>query len=436
MSYSRSLRSMRSSRCCSLLALVLTFVVAPHAWSAERQVSFEDALHLAVERAPMLRARESQIAATKEEAARAAALPDPKLKFGVANLPVTGADALDLSADFMTMKQIGVMQEFPARAKRRARQLVADHVVAQAQALSVVEQLAVRQAVSQAWITLWAAEQEVRALQALKGPTAAAVRSAKARLAGGTGTAVEAMATQNAALELEDRMDAAEATREAARAGLALWLGEDPLSLDLAGSPPELMTLSVDAATLLSSIDRQAPLRLWSAREAVAEAEVSSAIAEKRPDWSLGVNYGQRGRSPEGASRSDMVMIEFSIDLPLFARNRQDRGISARRADLQAVTAEHDDARRRQLESVRMTLAEWQGLRRRVMRQETDALPLAGDRSRVALAAYAGGADLQPWLEARRDEIELHIDYARNLGELGRAWAALAYLLPDEESAP
>ena len=419
----------------SACLLAFSFALAP-VWAAAADLSFDDALRLAAERAPMLRARQSQLAATREEAARAAALPDPQLTLGLANWPVTGADAFDLRADDMTMKQIGVMQEFPARAKRQARQSVADRTVEQAQALSTAEQLGVRQVVAKAWIALWAAQQEVAALQALREPAAVAVRTAKARLSGGTGSAVDAMATQGAALELENRIDAAGVLLQAARATLARWLGTEPTDLRAEGAPPELTALPVTPATLLSSIDRQAPLLPWQAREAVAEAEVGAAIAEKRPDWSLGVTYGQRERTPVGMTRSDMLMVEFAIDLPLFPRNRQDRGIAARRAELDAVAAEREDARRAQAESVRKALAEWEGLKRQVARKETESLPLAHDRARTALAAYAGGADLQPWLEARRDEIELHVEHARHLGELGRAWAALAYLLPIGETQP
>lgn len=415
--------------------LALGLVLVP-GWSAATDLSFDAALRIAAERAPMLQARQSQVTASREEAVRAAALPDPQLKLGLANWPVTGADAFDFRTDDMTMKQVGLMQEFPARAKRQARQAVADRTVEQAQALSVAERLAVRQAVARAWIALWAAQREVAALQALREPTDVAVRAAKARTAGGTGSAVDAMATQSAALELENRIDAAEASLDAARAGLARWLGEEPTMLRIEGAPPELMSLPVTPATLLASIDRQGPLLPWRSREAVAEAQVDAAIAEKRPDWSLGVTYGQRERTPEGVSRSDMLMVEFAIDLPLFTRNRQDRGVAARRAELDAVAAEHEDARRAQTERVRMALAEWEGLKRQVARKETESLPLARDRAKTALAAYAAGGALQPWLEARRDEIELHVMHARHLGDLGRVWAALAYLLPEEERSP
>ena len=63
-------------------------------------------------------------------------------------------------------------------------------------------------------------------------------------------------------------------------------------------------------------------------------------------------------------------------------------------------------------------------------------LPLANDRVALALAAYRGGGEIQPVLDARRDEIAHHTDFARMQSEYGRAWAALAYLLPTAVESP
>lgn len=434
MSLFLSLRRRCGFRRWAMLMLALTFVAAP-AWSAE-PVAFDEAVRLAVARAPTLQARRSQIEAAREEAARADALPDPRLTLGLANVPVAGTDAFDLRADDMTMRQVGVMQEFPARAKRQSRRVMADRMVEQTQALSLAEQAAVRQAVAEAWIALWAAQREIEALQAQRAQSTLAINIAKARLAGGSGTAADALATQSAALELDHRIDAAEAEVAAGRAALARWLGIEPDDLTIAGSPPDLSVLPVDEARLLMSVDRQGPLLAWRSRESVADAAVTAALAETRPDWSVSAMYGQRTRAPGGMPRSDMLTVEFSIGLPLLARNRQDRGVAARRAERDAVAAEHEDARRMQVEVVRRALAEWHGLKRQVQRKEQQALPLAHDRVQVALAAYRGGGPLQPWLDARRDALELHIEHARHLGEFGRAWSALAYLLVDEETQP
>lgn len=411
-------------------------VLSAAAWGQEvptraTPLRFEAAVAQAVRVAPTVNARQSQTVAAREEAVRAAALPDPMLTGGVDNLTATGADAFDFAADDQTMKRVGITQVFPARAKRRALQGVADRRIDEAQALTAAEQLVVRRTAAQAWVNLWAAEREAAELRQLRGQTAIAVSVAKARLSGGTGTAVDTLATQAGALELENRITGADAQVRAARDTLARWLDLSPEDVRIEGDPPDLMTLPVSEAVLLGSIEKQGPLLPWASREAVAEAEVTLARAQKKPDWSLGASYGQRS-----GGRSDMVTLEFSIDLPLFTVNRQDRGIAARRADLDSVMAQHEDARRAQTEAVRRLLAEWEGLRQQVERKETQMLPLAKDRAQIAVANYRGGGDLQPWLEARRDEIELHIEHARHLGDLGRAWTALAYLLPSPGDQP
>lgn len=420
---------------CVPLVLAPLLLTGP-AWSASVVVSFDDAQRVAVERAPLLTARQAQRDAAQEEAARAAQLPDPRLKLGVNNWPVTGADAFSFSADFMTMKQIGVMQDFPARAKLRARQQVADRAVEQADAQSVADRVAVKQAAAQAWITLWATQDEAAALQSLREPAQIAVEATRARLVGGTGSATDALAAKSAALHLESRIDDAQAAVDASRASLARWLGSASADVDTSGEPPPLDILPVDETELLNSIDRLGPMLPWDAHRHLADAAVDAAIADKRPDWSLGVTYGQRDRSPTGAARSDMLMVEFSIGLPLFTGNRQDRDIAARRAERDSVAASYEEARRVQRESLQRLLADWHGLLRQVTRHEQQMLPLARDRSRTALAAYASGGDLQPWIDAQREEIDLHRMHVQLLGDLGRAWAQLAYLIPEQENAP
>ena len=56
----------------------------------------------------------------REMAVAAGQLPDPVLRAGVDNLPVNGPDAWSLDRDFMTMRRIGVMQEYVSSAKRAA----------------------------------------------------------------------------------------------------------------------------------------------------------------------------------------------------------------------------------------------------------------------------------------------------------------------------
>ena len=75
--------------------------------------------------------------------------------------------------------------------------------------------------------------------------------------------------------------------------------------------------------------------------------------------------------------------------------------------------------------------ARWEALKRQVALYEQRLLPLARDRSAAALAAYRAGGELQPWLDARTAELDIHRSHAERLGELGHAWAALAFLIPE-----
>ena len=392
--------------------------------AAESGASLGEAVERAAARAPLLAARRAQVDAAQQESHRATALPDPVLAVGVDNLPVTGTDAFDANADFMTMKKIGLRQEIPARAKREARLGLAarmtDEAVAQAQAA----QTDVRQAAADAWIDLWSTQRELRALTALQEEAALAARLAKARLKGGAEPVSDALAAQAAVLELDNQMEGAQARAAVAQAELDRWLGEGVTSAE---GDPDFSILPITEAQLLASIDRLGPLLPAAAQVETSAAQIDAARAERRPDWSVATSYGQRS-----GGRSDMLMFEVGIGLPLFTRNRQDRGVAAREAEYQAALDLREDLRRKQTAQVRAAFAQWEGLKRQVALHEESLLPLARDRSAIALAAYRAGAALRPWLDARRDELTVHLSHAQHLGELGRAWAALAYLLPQE----
>jgi len=412
-----------------LCLLIAIWAMPLVALAAPSKVSLAEAVARAVERAPLLDARRAQVEATRQETHRAGALPDPMLMVGIDNLPITGMDAFDTRVDDMTMKKIGLRQEFPARAKRAAQRTVALRMADEAQAQAQAEQLNVRQAAANAWIDLWAAQRELAALASLREQAQLAAQIAKARVQSGTEPVADALAAQAAVVELDNRVEGLRAQLQAAQAELARWLGEDVERVPTGG--PDFTTLPVREAQLLAALDRLAPLLPASAQVETAAAEIDAARAARRSDWNVTASYSQRADG-----RSDMLMLEFGIGLPLFPRNRQDRGIAAREADYHAALAMREDVRRQQVARIRAGIAQWQGLKRQVALHEDSLLPLARDRTAVALAAYRAGAPLRPWLDARRDELNVHLAHAEHLAELGRVWAALAYLLPTQEVQP
>jgi outer membrane protein TolC len=412
---------------CLLWAALGLFASPVLADDATAALSLDAATRLATAQAPLLEARFAQQESAREEAARAGALPDPQLTTGIENLAIQGPGAFTAGGDTMTMRTLGLTQVLPSRAKRQAQRDAAGANVEQAALASVMTHLAIEQHVAAAWINAWGAHHELQMLQAMRRELEIDVAVAEARLRAGTGSAADVLAMHMEALDLENRIDDASSREAQARAALGRWLGA-PVNEPLADAP-DFAVLRHDEPSLLSNLDQQGNLLDWPAREHAAEAALAVAKAEKHPEWSVGLSYGSRVRG-----LSDMVTLQVGVSLPLFTRNRQDRGISARAADLDAVRAEHDDARRQQTEAVQAAWAQWDALGRQVRRHLNQLLPQANDRAALALASYRGGGDIQPLLEARRDEISHHTDFARMLTDYGRAWATLTYLLPEGDT--
>lgn len=410
--------------------LVSALVLGSQAQQAHsaQPLSLQDAMRIAVAEAPMLASRRSLEQAAGEDAVRAGGLPDPRLTLAIDDLPV-GSGAADGMGDAMaTTYRIGLMQDLPAGRKREARRQMALARAGSARTETEAGRFAVARAAAEAWIARWQADRAMELLAELEEESARVVTLARARLASGEGTAAEALAAHSARASLDNRLTEARAAQAAAQAGLARWLGAEAANRDLPW--PEFDRLPVAPRRLVAEIDRQADLQAWTQRENEAVAALNLARTQRRPDWRVGVSYGLRD-----AGFSDVLMVEVGIELPVAPRNRQDRDVAARRHELESVRAAREDARRSRRALLDQVLATWRSKGEQAARYRDTLLPLARDRSAVTLAAYGGGATLQPWLDARRDEIEQRLAYLTALADQGRAWALLATLV-DEEGSP
>jgi outer membrane protein TolC len=208
---------------------------------------------------------------------------------------------------------------------------------------------------------------------------------------------------------------------------LARWIGDEAQSVSLAAAPA-FEILPSTRETLLATLHQHASLLAYEAQIALAQSEVNMARAEKHADWSAELAYARRGDA-----FSDMVSLEFRVGLPLFSRHRQDPLISAKRAEVTQLEAQREAELRMHSEEVISTLAAWQSARDRVDLYQRERLPLARQRSKVALASYqAGGIPLADVLASIVAEVQIRQNHAELLRELGRSWVLLRYLeLPE-----
>jgi outer membrane protein TolC len=404
---------------------LLLLIASPLLRAADGPVlSFDEAVALALGHAPQVTAGAEGAAATRDRAVSAGRLPDPALVVGIENLPVEGPDAWSTTADFMTMRSVGLMQEFPSRKKRQLERERASTDIEIADAELANTSLAVARQTASAWIRRATSESTLEQLVRLRPEVELGATAARAAVAAGRASTADALKAAAAAARFETRILDLEGKARQARVELARWIGEEaerPL-----GPPPSFDALPTPAASLLADIERHGEFLSYDARLAAARSDVELARAERRPDWSAELSFEKRG-----PDFSDMASLQFTIGLPLFARNRQNPQIAARSADLRRLEAERETELRAHVAELRQMVIEWEQSGAQLAQYDHELLPLARERSRAALAAYrAGGADLRSAVDAFEDEIDLLIERAELADARGRAWAFLRYLEP------
>lgn len=410
-----------------ITVLMSLLIALPLSVNAQSTLTIERAQTLAIQKSSQLVASDAAGKATRDMGIAAGQLPDPVLKLGINNLPVNGEDRLSLSKDFMTMRSVGVMQEFTREAKRHARTSRFDKEAETVSANRTLTLTNLRRATALAWFDRYYQEQTVALLQKQRGEVKLQIDAAEAVYRGGRGSQSDVLAARLALAQMDDRLAQAERQVATSMVQLTRWIGDDasqPLS-----RLPEMERLSFTEVNLEAQLRHHPQIAVMEAQENTALADAELARANKQADWTVEMMVNQRG-----AAYSNMVSINASVPLQWAPSNRQDRELAAKLATVSQLRAEREDAVRAHVAEVRAMLQEWQSNRTRLQRYDDAMLPLAAERTRSALAAYRGGmvtgGTLAAVLEARRAEVDTRVERLRLELDTARLWAQLNYLTP------
>lgn len=394
-----------------------TFICIGSSTVSAQDLSFSEALAQAEHTAPQLLADAQLVQAAELSVLPAGALPNPKLQLGLDNLLIEGPSRFEVGGDFMTMRRVGLMQEFPNRAKRNARTETARAQIAMAQAQQKISQQTVRLSTALAWIARRSAERELAALADLRAENKLLAGAVKAQLAGGKGMLTDAVQPRVAAAMIDERQEVLIAQVAQANAELRRWIGA-AANASLAGDAPNWST---ELANLGTQVNRHPQLQAFASIQQMLQAQSDTARAEKRPDWALAVAYQQRGQT-----FGDMVSVQLSFDLPFFTKTRQDPLIAAKAAELQALEFERESTTREHAAIIEFQLAEYARLTKTATRIAHVLLPLATEKCELALAAWqSGSTDLSALIAARNERLELKL---RAISVRGQAQALAAKL--------
>jgi outer membrane protein TolC len=409
-------------------ALLLGALHWPIAAAADASLTLPEAQRLAVARSRQLVARDAATTAAREMAVAAAQLPDPVASLGINNLPVNGEDAWSLTRDFMTMRSVGVMQEFTRTEKLQARAERFEREAEKSLAEKAAGVAAIQRDAALAWLDRYYAEAMATVVTEQSRQARVEVEAAEGAYRAGRGSLADILAARSALLGLDDRASEVGLKVRSARIALARWIG-DAADVPLAGKPPT-DAIRLDPRTLDEDLDQHPQIAVLTRQEELAAADVRVAQANKKSDWSVQLMYSVRG-----PAYSNMISVGVSVPLQWDQRNRQDRELASKLAMLDQARAEREDMLRARAAELRALIAERESDRERIVRYEQELLPLASERTQATLAAYRGAkAAIGDVLLARRNEIDVRVQALQLEMDAARLWAQLNFVIPDDAS--
>ena len=410
--------------------LAVTLFAGMYAHAAAT-LTFVEAQRIAAERSRQLIAQDASIRSSREMAIAAGQLPDPVLRAGVDNLPIDGSDRFSLSRDFMTMRRVGVMQEFTGSAKRRLRAERFEREADRAGAEKSATLATIQRDTAIAWLETFYLERLRAAVSEQTQESRLEIEALHGAYRGGRASQADVLNAQSSRVMLEDRLSELTRRIRNARTMLARWIGEEHANAELISEPP-VETVPPHARALEHELERHPNIVVMTQEVAMADAEAALARANKRADLTWELAYQKRG-----SDFSDMVSIGMSIPIQWDRKNRQDRELAAKLALADKARAQREEMLRQHVAEVRAMLNEWENGRERVARYQRELLPLARDRTQATVSAYRGGkGDLGSVLAARRNEIDVRAQTLQLEIDTARVWAQLRFLYPDDTARP
>ena len=420
-----------SNRFAGVLTLaLLAYGGCPPSQAAAAGLTLAESERIAVDRDAMLREMRAQGAAMRERAVMDGELMDPQLRVGAVNVPV---DSFSLDAEDMTMLEVGVVQEFQPGKSRRLSRKQMEQLATAMDATALDRERIVRREVRKLWTQL----AYVGAAKALLIEQTSWVeqmrQSARARYAAGEGKQLDVLqAGLDAAMLREQQLDL---DRDEAmyRSKLSFWLGAD----EAARAQPEGLSPRAELeplATLEARLTEHPAQLDYMRRIDAAHTAADVARELRKPAWMLDVSYGFRQNAPDGMSRPDMMSAMFSVGLPLFRGDRQDRAVSAARLEAQGLDERHEDHQR---EMQAMLAEAWNTAHRTAELEqfyETDLLPLAEQSVAAALLGWRSNRTMfDEVVMARRLALETKLKHLRLAADRALALHEIDYLAGDPQ---
>ncbi len=374
------------------LALLTVHSLLPHLALAQQEecrlLGVDQAVSLALESNPGLKAIEARYRAMKQVPSQAASLPDPKLGINFLNFPT---DTFSLDQEAMTQVQIKVTQSFPFPGKLSIKREIAQLGSDSASDMVEQEKLRLARDVKAIWWRLVSSKVLLEILREGEGLIRQAVDVAMVKYKVGQGLQQDVLLAKVELDRIHDKETALEGEIEGLKARLAALM-DLPNQWCVDAQVPEGVELPSlgDKEFLIARAFASNP-RLKSAEKRLKAAEKGIELAKKGllPDFSLGAAYGFRqGRDNMGRERPDFATFTFSMNLPLWAGSKQLPAVRQKVEEAAQAREEMAELRNRLRGDILRLYERYSSIARQAGLYSSEIVPSAQQTAASMLAAY------------------------------------------------
>ncbi|PLY46470.1 heavy metal RND transporter [Lelliottia sp. F153] len=353
-------------------------------------------------------------------------LPDPKLKFGIENVPVQGSNDQRFSREGMTMQRIGVMQSYVSAEKRERKSQTLQAQARGVEAKSEAIRAALQRDTAQAWLDLALSKQALTTAKNLVSETERQQGVQKASVGAGSASPDSVLSLQMTLSAMRDKVTLASRDVQLAQSRLFQLTGQ--AITDVQGPLPRYQRLPADEKTLEEAIVRHPEVEAAQRESETAKARSAQSAIAAIPDVDVEVFYAHRAEGYD-----DMAGVMFTVDLPLFQSRRQDKDYAAEVSRSMQAVDQLTLIQREHVAQVQSLVAQYQAAQTLWQRQRDDLLPLQHQRLAVLAAQYRSGqSELPALLEARRSVLDTELAANQAEREMARTWAAIQWLIPQD----
>jgi outer membrane protein TolC len=368
-----------------LAALLLACSIA--AGRDQTILTLQAATEMAIQDNPdlaQIRARAQAMAAIPPQEG---ALPDPEISFNAMSLPV---NTFNLHQEDMTQLGAGISQAIPFPGKLALREQAAAFE-AEAASQNITE--ARWRLLSEVKTTWWLIFYLDRTLQITDSNYALLqqfVEIARTKYEVGEGLQQDVLLAQLELSKLLNQQLMLKASRRNAAASLNALLDK---SANSEVHLPETVVLQLPTLLQENRLYQQAETSraiLESNRLGVNAAQSRLDLAKKGylPDFNLGASYGARANTPSGDKRADLLSLNLSINVPIFAAQKQAKAVDQRTSELLQEKYTLQDEWNKVRSQITQGYTDYQRAKDQVVLFETGILPQARQTVASMLAGY------------------------------------------------